>query len=113
MTAEIIGKTWKADFGPFAFHLEFHSETSLSFRAVQPDGTLADATTVEITRTELRPDLWLVSWKEPSIQATVVHVQDFENGAVWTHISRFVEQEFVRLEGRLTPLTRALDATTM
>lgn len=104
MTAEIIGKAWKADFGQFSFHLAFYSETSMSFRAFQPDGSLGDATTVEITRTELRPDLWLVSWEEPTIQATVVHVQDFEKGFVWTHISRFVAQEFVRLKGRLTPL---------
>lgn len=55
MKANIIGQQWKADFGQFTFQLDFHSQTSMSFRAIQPDGGLADATTVEITRTELRP----------------------------------------------------------
>ncbi len=74
----------------------------MSFSPIKPDGALGDATTVEITRTELRPDLWLVSWGEPTLGATVVHVQDFENGVVWTHVSRFHDQQFMRAKGVLT-----------
>lgn len=102
MAAEIIGHTWKADFGQFSFHLEFHSDTAMSFRPVRPDGSLGEATTVEITRTELRPDLWLVSWDEPTLQNTVVHIQDFEKGLVWTHISSLGQQKFMRFKGQLT-----------
>lgn len=102
MPTDMIGKQWKADFGHFAFQLDFHSQTSMSFRAVQPDGSLGEATTVTMMRTELRPDLWLLSWGEPSLGATVVHVQDYKNGIVWTHISMFREQKFMREKGQLT-----------
>lgn len=105
MSVAIIGHQWRADFGAFAFQLDFHSDTSMSFRPVQPDGGLGEATTVEITRTQLRDDLWLVSWEESSNGATVVHIQDYENGRVWTHISMFGERQFVRESGRLTPWT--------
>jgi hypothetical protein len=102
MSTDIIGHKWKVDFGQFAFQLAFDSETSMSFRPIQPGGGLGEATTVEISRTELRPDLWLVSWDEPSNGATVVHVQDYENGKVWTHISMFGEKLFMRELGALT-----------
>ena len=103
MTTDIIGHQWKADFGDFAFQLDFHSDTSMSFKPILPDGTLGAATTVAVMRTELRPDLWLVSWGEPSLGATVVHVQDYANGTVWTHITMFAEQTFLREKGRLSP----------
>lgn len=107
MPAEIFGHTWKADFGQFAFQLEFHSDTSMSFRPFHADGSLGGAMTVEITRTELRPDLWLVSWDEPTLQNTVVHIQDFEKGLVWTHISSLRQQDFLRFKGHLTRWTGA------
>jgi len=104
MTTKIIGHRFKVDFGEYVFQLDFHSDRSLTWTALSEDGSLADSTmTVEITRTEVRPDVWLVSWEEPPLDATVVHLQDFANREVWTHITMMGEKNFLRMH---RPLTR-------
>jgi hypothetical protein len=61
--------------------------------------------TVTISRTEVRPDMFVVYWSEPSIGTTVVHVQDFENGKVWTKITMPVGTLLNR-SGTLAPVPR-------
>lgn len=98
---EIIGKKFKADFGGYVFELHFESETQLTWTALA-DGGFGDFETVEITRTEIRPDLFMVYWKEKS-GARVTHVQDFENNTVYTNIAD-AGHGFINLKGTLTPL---------
>jgi len=98
---EIIGKKFKADFGDYAFELYFESETQLTWTALA-DSSLGDTETVQITRTEIRPDLYMVYWKEKS-GARVTHVQDFENNTVYTNIAD-AGHNFLNLKGALTPL---------
>ncbi len=98
---EIIGKKFKADFGEYAFELHFESETQLTWRALADSG-FGDSETVQITRTEIRPNLYMVYWKEKS-GARVTHVQDFENNTVYTNIAGG-GHDFLNLKGALTSL---------
>ncbi|MEM9570382.1 MAG: MoaF N-terminal domain-containing protein [Pseudomonadota bacterium] len=104
----VIGQRFKVDFGaPYIFALDFQSETQMSFTQVDVTGTTLEnalAGTVQITRVEIRPNVYMVYWSEPFNNDTnVTHVQDFERGWVWTNIST-PGQPFVNLNGPLTPM---------
>jgi MoaF N-terminal domain len=103
MPTIVIGRSFTVDFGTHVFLLEFHSETQMTWRAlgtkVQPAG---QQMTVAITRTQLRPDLFMVYWIEESLGTTVVHVQDFENQKVWTNIT-LPGGKFLNMTGVLRP----------
>jgi hypothetical protein len=58
--------------------------------------------TVRTTMVEIRPNVYMVYWKEKS-NTTVVHVEDFENGVVHTNIT--VDKDtFLNLSGTLTEI---------
>ena len=104
----VIGHRFKVDFGaPYIFALDFKSETEMSFTQIAASGVPIEdalAGAVQITRVEIRPNVYMVYWSEPfNNDTTVTHVQDFEKGWVWTNIST-PGQPFVNLNGPLTPL---------
>ncbi|MDE1467967.1 MoaF-related domain-containing protein [Aurantiacibacter sp. D1-12] len=106
MSDQVIGNSFKVDFGaPYIFRLNFESETAMSFVQIDESGNeIPDALkgSVETTRVEIRPNVYMVYWSEPFNRDTnVTHVQDFENGRVWTNISTPGEP-FVNLNGSLT-----------
>ncbi len=106
MNVQVIGNSFIANFGsPYIFKLNFESETAMSFVQVDVDGNaVKDALqgSVDITRVEIRPNVYMVYWTEPfNNDTTVTHVQDFENGHVWTNIST-PGSPFVNLNGPLT-----------
>jgi hypothetical protein len=43
--------------------------------------------TVQIAVTPIRPEIFLICWQEAD-KTTVVHVEDFENGIVYTNITQ-------------------------
>ena len=100
-TIQIIGKKFQANFGDFAFELNFESETQLTWRALSNQG-FGDAETVSITKTAIRPNVYMVYWKEKS-GTTVTHLEDFENGIVYTNITD-PDNHFINLKGTLTPV---------
>lgn len=55
--------------------------------------------------TTIRPNVYMVTWIEPATGNTVTHVEDFENGVVFTNITDLASKQFWRLAGQL----RALD----
>ena len=103
----VIGHSYKVDFGQAQFRLNFHSETEMSFVSLAPNGTAPQGQTVKvaITRTQIRPNVFMVYWTEPSLGNTVVHVQDFENSKVWTNIT-MPGGKFLNLAGTLTHIER-------
>jgi hypothetical protein len=105
MTTAVIGNSFKVDFGEHVFRLDFHSETQMTWTALPAEGhqPTEQAMTVTISRTEVRPDVFMVYWSELSLGNTVVHVQDFENGKVWTNIT-MPGGRFLNMSGSLTPL---------
>ena len=99
---QVIGKKFKANFGgEFVFQLDFHSDTEMTYAPLLENGLCASET-VRTTMVEIRPNVYMVYWKEKS-NTTVVHVEDFENGVVHTNIT--VDKDtFLNLSGTLTEI---------
>lgn len=97
----VIGNRFKADFGEFAFELHFESETQLTWTALKNVG-YGDSETVTISKTEISPNIYMVYWKEKS-GTTVVHIENFEKGIVYTNITD-AENNFFNAKGKLTSI---------
>jgi len=84
---ELTGKAVAVDFGMAKATLHFDSETSLQFRITEKDGQQTDIReTVQPSIRQLRPELFLLSWKEES-GTIVTQVHDYEQGkihSVWS-----------------------------
>lgn len=85
-TFPAVGHVYEANFGgDYVYRLRFDSDASLTFTGLA--GASKDFTeTVPITVTRIRPGLFMVTWQESSL-ATVVHVEDFEQGVVYTNVT--------------------------
>lgn len=103
---QVIGNKFKADFGEFAFELNFESETQLTWRAFN-NSAFGAIETVKITKTEIRPNVYMVTWKEKS-GTTVTHLEDFENQTVYTNIT-LPNTNFINLKGKLTLITNKME----
>ncbi len=56
---------WTVDFGMAKAILNFHNATLLTFTITERDGNVTNETeTVEIKLTEIRPQLFMATWKE-------------------------------------------------
>jgi hypothetical protein len=99
---QVIGKKFKANFGgEFVFQLDFHSDTEMTYAPLLENG-LGALKTVRTTMVEIRPNVYMVYWKEIS-NTTVVHVEDFENGVAHTNIT--VDKDtFLNFSGTLTEI---------
>jgi hypothetical protein len=89
--APAVGHTDRVDFvadngGRFVVQLVFDSGTSMTYTGVRPDGTLGSSETVRITVDPVRDPPFLVSWQE-SDGTTVVHLEDYQNLMIVTHIT--------------------------
>jgi len=96
----IIGNKFVVDFGMAKAILHFQSETLLTFTIIEKDGNATnEKETVQIKLTEIRPQLFMATWKEINGN-TITQIQDFENGIIysnWTSPSG----EFKNIEGTL------------
>ncbi|NCD69669.1 MoaF-related domain-containing protein [Mucilaginibacter agri] len=82
---DIIGNKYLVTFGMAKATLNFDSETSLTFNIIEKEGQKQNITeTVAIKLTELRPQLYLVTWQEEN-GTTVTQVQDYENETVYSN----------------------------
>ena len=97
-----LGHVYEVNFGEdFVFHFRFDSETSLTFTG-QAGALKGFTETVATTVTPIRPGVFMVSWQEPN-KTTVVRVDDYENGIVYTNIT-WPDMSFTRRQGTLTKL---------
>lgn len=103
---DVIGNKFKADFGEFAFELNFESENQLTWRAFN-NSSLGAIETVKIQKTEIRPNVYMVTWKEKS-GTTVTHLEDFEKQTLYTNITT-PDHNFINLKGKLTLITNKMD----
>ncbi|MEA2906307.1 MAG: hypothetical protein QOI12_3694 [Alphaproteobacteria bacterium] len=81
-----VGHRYLVDFGTWKTQLEFHSETSLTYTGVKKDGSLGASETVTIAIAPVRDLLFLVTWRE-SDKTTVVHLEDYRDLKIITHIT--------------------------
>lgn len=98
----IIGNKYLADFGMAKAILHIQSNTSLTFIITEKEGKEWNETeTVVITLTELRPQLYMLTWVEKNGN-TVTQVQDHEEQVVYNHWT-IPNGEFVHAKGSLRP----------
>ena len=82
---EIIGNKFIVDFGMAKSILHFRSGISLEFHIIEMEGKPANGKeTVSIQMTELRPNLFMVTWKEKNGN-TITQVQDYENEIIYSN----------------------------
>lgn len=81
-----VGHRYLVDFGAFRVELHFESETSMTYTGVRPDGSHGGSETVTIAIRPVRDQLFLVTWQE-SDKTTVVHLEDYRNNTIVTHIT--------------------------
>ncbi|WP_299275916.1 MoaF N-terminal domain-containing protein [uncultured Psychroserpens sp.] len=98
---QVIGNKFKVNFGEgFVFELNFHSETKMTWTPLQGDDKQPH--TEDITMVEIRPNVYMIYWKEESGNR-IVHVEDFENEIAHTNIAIPDEEgTFYHLNGPLT-----------
>ena len=80
-----VGHVYEANFGSWAHHLHFASETVMTLTTAE-DPFKGTSETVQIAVTPIRPGVFLICWQEAN-KTTVVDVEDFENGIVHTNIT--------------------------
>jgi MoaF-like len=93
-----VGHIYEVNFGSWVHYLHFESETVMTLTNAQ-DPFKGATETVQITVTPIRPGVFLISWQEMD-KTTVVHVEDYENGLVHTHITER-SGVFIRRSGTL------------
>lgn len=93
------GHVYRIDFGLFSGTLDFHSENKMTFNVDIKGGPQGVKETVDIFVTKIRDNIFMVHWVEKS--GSLVHVQDFENGVVYTN-AQPPNGKMMRLKGTLT-----------
>ena len=97
----VIGSKFLVDFGMAEAILDIQSENSLTFTITE--GSKADTSeTVAIKLTELRPQLYLLTWKETNGN-TITQIQDHEKGIVYMNWT-YPGGEFTNITGTIKPV---------
>ncbi|MDB5584776.1 MAG: uncharacterized protein JWR80_9952 [Bradyrhizobium sp.] len=97
-----IGHRYLVNFGPWKTQLYFSSKTALTYTGVKADGSLGGSETVEIAIRPIRDLLFLVTWQE-SDKTTVVHLEDYRENRIVTHITG-PDGSFDIFEGTFQPI---------
>jgi hypothetical protein len=96
----IAGKKFEVDFGMAKAILNLESETQLTFTITEKGGEQVNVVeTVQTKMTELRPQLYLITWREAS-GTTVTQVHDHENETIYSNWTS-PDGEFNNLKGTL------------
>lgn len=95
------GHKFIADFKKFRFEQTYTSPTSLTYTALNPDGSRGASDTVSVQTQELTNSVYMVSWQE-SNKATVVQIQDYGRKIIYTNLT-MPDGTFVRIEGTFVP----------
>ena len=100
---DIIGNKFRVNFGMAEAVLHIESETQLTFTITEKSGEQVNIIeTVQIKMTELRPQLYLLTWQEAS-GTTVTQVHDYKNEAIYSNwTSR--EGEFNNIKGKIVKI---------
>ena len=102
---QVIGREFNFDFGEQAvYRLHFIDDAHLDVTVVAdpsyPAGTLNH---FEIKITEIRPDVYMITWIEPATGNSVTHVDDFASNIAYSNITDLGSKGFWRLKGRIAP----------
>ena len=82
-----IGRRLLVTFPAFRAELNIHSTSSLTWYLLNADGSKGRSETVNARMQPVIGQVFLVTWQEAN-KTTVVQVQDFGRGAIFTNITR-------------------------
>ena len=86
LTYPAPGHVYEMDFGDFAFLFDYDANgkdvTFTEAPSTKPMGISKE--TVTYTAVPIRPHVFMVTWVEDN-RSTIVHVEDFEKGLVYTN----------------------------
>ncbi|WP_339050900.1 MoaF-related domain-containing protein [Rickettsiella endosymbiont of Xylota segnis] len=94
-----IGKKMRVKFGNNLFELNFKDNKNMSFEGLSGQFK-GDRDNVQYTAIEIRPQVYMVYWHEPTSMTNVVHIEDFEHKTVYTNIAA-KDGSFTHLKGTL------------
>ena len=98
---QVIGNKFQVDFGgDFVFELNFQAADKMTWAPLK--GQNRQSHTEKITLTEIRPNIYMIYWKEKAGN-TIVHVEDFANGKAYTNIAT-PDGSFYNLNGPLATM---------
>jgi hypothetical protein len=100
----LINRRYFVDLGRLTLEENFESAERMTFTVVAGGGMVPDGyvETVATTAVEIRPDVFLISWKEES-GANITHLEDFEHGVVHSRIT-LPDGTPLALTGTIKPL---------
>lgn len=106
MKNKLIGKRFVMDVGVLKTELYFESNNSMTFKVLEGGAlqTKGYSETVETTIAEIRPQVYMVAWKEIS-GATVTHVEDHENEIVYSNAT-LNDGSFFTMTGTIHPIVK-------
>lgn len=100
---QIIGKKFQVDFGMAKAILHFQSENLMEFIITEREGKpYNEIETVAINITEIRPNLYIATWKEKN-KNTITQIQDFTNGIVYSNWTT-PNGDFINVKGTIFPI---------
>jgi len=105
MKNKLTGNRYIMDVGVLKTELYFDTEESMVFTVIE-GGSLTEngySERVETTFAEIRPQVYMVAWKELS-GATVTHVEDHENGIIYSNAT-LPDGSFYPMKGTIHPLS--------
>ncbi|MDR6968107.1 phenolic acid decarboxylase [Flavobacterium arsenatis] len=105
MKNKLIGNRFIMDVGVLKTELYFETDESMVFTVIEGGSLTKKGHTekVETTIAEIRPDVYMVAWKENS-GATVTHVEDHENGIIYSNAT-LPDGSFYTMKGTIHPLS--------
>lgn len=100
----MANRNFFADLGQLSLEMRFEPGERMTFTVVNGGGLVPDGhtETVAVTSQEIRPEVFLTSWKEES-GATITHLEDVERGRVYSRIT-LPDGTPIALTGTIKPL---------
>lgn len=100
---QVIGRTFHLEFAPNAvYRLHFLAPSrvvvSVVADATHPAGVSSE---LGMTMTEIRPNVYMVTWIEPKSGRAATHVEDFERGIAYTNVMDAATKRVLKLMGRI------------
>lgn len=104
----VIGQQFDFVFGPDAsYRLSFVDAQHLVVTVLadpDPDTAPGSVSRLDIAMTEIRPDVYMVTWVDPDTGSTVTQVEDFANRVAYANTTNLVSEGFARLKGEIRPV---------
>lgn len=102
----ILGKQYDFVFSKDAiYRLHFIDEKHLDVTVVaDPSYKPGTLNHFETAITEIRPDVYMITWIEPATGNTVTHVDDFVTNVAYTNITDLASKAFWRMNGEIKPV---------